>query len=87
MGVESFMLKHHGKDAAFYSETRTETKMSKGRGQLILPFTWFLFLFMLEFDEERIEMFRKAVPHMKVINLDNMPVNYASDLEIEASVF
>ena len=61
--------------------------MSKGRGQFISPFTWFhFFFFMLEFNEERIEMFKKAVPHMKAINSDNMSVNYASNLEIEASV-
>lgn len=41
---------------------------------------------MLEFNEERIEMVKKAVPHIKVINADNISMNYASNLEIEASV-
>lgn len=63
--------------------------MSKGRRQFVSPVFHFVsvfFFLMLEFNEERIEMFKKAVPHIKVINADNMSMNYASNLEIEASV-
>lgn len=45
----------------------------------------FYFL-MLEFNEERIEMFKKQFLISKVINADNISMNYASNLEIEASV-
>ena len=80
--------KHHGKDAAFYLETRIERqKCQRAEGNSFhLSLGFVFFFFMLEFNEERIEMFKKAVPHMKAINSDNMSVNYARNLEIEASV-